>query len=110
MCLNMERRKALLDEKNILTDFLYEVADSYVAEMQIWYTQNHKAAFYWKDELWEAKWSSGNNVMKFTIYGEKRLVPAFMEHLKEVFLVAEEFSVDIVEADGCDFEIRFWNK
>lgn len=104
--------KAPIDEKNICSDFLAEIADDYYALESQPRPFFHQSAFYWKGELCEAKWDSRDNVMRFFCHGNKSryFVCAFIECLKELFVEQEHLRVDFMDVNESVFELHFWHR
>lgn len=99
--------KAFIDEKNVCTDFLNEIADSYIAKT-INDEKVTKCAFYKWGELWDVCWRSNDNRMVFRgIDSDELYVSAFAECLKEIFVLAEGLSID-VQVLGRKVIVWFW--
>lgn len=102
----MEKIKAPIDEKNVCSDFLEELADGYTT-VETCVNGLYCCAFYKFDCLWEARWRSSSNLMSiWNMHNEKMKNSTLIEEIKGMFsesdLVLETFN------NGPNIVVRFW--
>lgn len=102
----MEKIKAPIDEKNVCSDFLEELADGYTT-LETCVNGLHCCAFYKFDCLWEARWRSSENMMSITnMHSVKDGRSELIEEIKEMF--SESDLVLDISISHSDIIIHFW--
>lgn len=102
----MKKIKAPIDEKNVCSDFLQELADGYTA-VDTSINGMHCCAFYKFDCLWEAIWRSSDNIMSITnMHSVTDGKPELIAEIKEMF--SESDLVLDISISHSDIIIHFW--
>lgn len=105
------KQMAFIDDKDVCTDFLYEMADSNVASTEEgrWATGlTTKCLFYKFGHIWEVVYSNKSGIMRFN--NVQKMDPAQMEDcLRELFSDCNEDLVVEVKRQDMNIVVEFYH-